>query len=157
MRYRSTLAALVLLAAPASTAAAQTDGYLLACSAAAQLGRGCVTLAAPHDPATLLANPASLAGNGARQLMVGGAAFLPTMDYTNAANPLTNGGNNVFPLPAAFFADHARGPVTLGVGVQTALFRASAWAGTTTNPWASRSFTAPNLGTRVSFFLSTST
>lgn len=118
MYFRAILAA-SLVAASVSTAAAQTDGYLLACSAAAQLGRGCVSLAAPHDPATLLSNPASLAASPSRQLQVSGAAFLPAMDYRNAVNPLTAGKNNVFPLPALFLADRARGPVTVGLGVQT--------------------------------------
>jgi long-subunit fatty acid transport protein len=108
--------ALLVGAAPAR---AQTNGYLLACSAAAPLGRGCTTLADPTDPATMLANPAGIATLGGSALSLNGAAFQPTMSYTNAVNPLTAGKDNVYPLPAVFFADRARGRWALGVGVQT--------------------------------------
>jgi long-subunit fatty acid transport protein len=108
-----------LLAAGTTAAPAQTDGYLLACSAAAQLGRGCTTLSNPGDPSALLANPAGLASVGARALSVNGAAFLPTMNYTNAVNPTTVGKDNIFPLPAVFFADRARGSWVFGLGAQT--------------------------------------
>jgi long-chain fatty acid transport protein len=109
--------ALLLAAAPA--ARSQTNGYLLACSAAAPLGRGCTILTDPADPSALLANPAGLATMGGRAASLNGAAFLPTMSYRNAVNPRTAGKNNIFPLPAAFFADRARGSWTLGVGAQT--------------------------------------
>jgi long-subunit fatty acid transport protein len=106
-----------LLLAPG--ARSQTNGYLLACSAAAPLGRGCTTLADPADPAAMFANPAGLATLGGRAASFNGAAFLPTMSYRNAVNPRTDGKNNVYPLPAAFFADRTRGPFTVGVGAQT--------------------------------------
>jgi long-subunit fatty acid transport protein len=108
-----------VLASSATAARAQTDGYLLACSAASQLGRGCTTLSSPGDPATLLANPASLAGREGRALSVNGAAFLPAMSFSNSANPMTAGKNNVFPLPAVFFADRAHGRWAFGLGAQT--------------------------------------
>src|SRR5574341_1355179 len=98
---------------------AQTNGYLLACSAAAPLGRGCTTLTNPDDPALMLANPAGLARLGGRVLSVNGAAFLPTMSYTNAVNPVTAGKDNVFPLPAVFYAAGARGRWAFGLGAQT--------------------------------------
>lgn len=113
------IAAAGVLALVAHDAPAQTDGYLLACSAAAPLGRGCTTLADPRDPAGMLMNPAGLATVGGRALSVDGAAFLPKMNYSNAVNPTTAGRNNVFPLPAMFFADRARGAWTLGLGAQT--------------------------------------
>lgn len=108
-----------LLAAGATSAPAQTDGYLLACSAATQLGRGCTTLSGRGDPASMLSNPAGLTSLGGRALSLNGAAFLPTMDYQNAINPTTAGKNNVFPLPAVFYADRARGNFVLGLGAQT--------------------------------------
>lgn len=106
------------VAAPTATAA-QTDGYLLACTAAAPLGRGCTMLGDPRDPGGILANPAGLGSVDGRVLSLNGAAFLPKMDYANTVNPTTPGENNVFPLPAAFFADRARGKWTFGLGAQT--------------------------------------
>jgi long-subunit fatty acid transport protein len=108
-----------LLIALASVAASQTNGYLLACSAAAPLGRGCTTLADPGDPAAMLSNPAALITIGGRALSLNGAAFLPTLNYTNAFNPRTAGKNNVFPLPAVFFADRLHGRWAFGLGAQT--------------------------------------
>jgi hypothetical protein len=67
---------LALLSA-ATGAPAQTNGYLLACSAAGPLGRGCTTLSDPADPAAMLANPAGLAFMDGRSLSLNGAAFLP--------------------------------------------------------------------------------
>jgi len=101
------------------TARAQTNGYLLTCSAAATLGRGCATLADPSDPAMLLSNPASLTTLGGSALSVNGAAFLPFMSYRNAMNAVTSGKDNLYPLPAVFLADHARGRWAFGAGVQT--------------------------------------
>jgi long-subunit fatty acid transport protein len=109
----------VALLIGATPGRAQTNGYLLPCSAAAPLGRGCTTLSDPTDPATLLANPAGIATLGGRALSLNGAAFLPTMSYTNALNPLTAGKDNVYPLPAVFFADRARGRWAFGLGAQT--------------------------------------
>ncbi|HTH63513.1 MAG TPA: outer membrane protein transport protein [Gemmatimonadales bacterium] len=106
------------LLAPVATRA-QTNGYLLSCSAAATLGRGCTTLADPGDPAVLLSNPASLATIGGRALSLNGAAFLPFMSYRNTVNAVTPGKDNLYPLPAVFFADRARGRWAFGVGAQT--------------------------------------
>src|SRR5437879_5901048 len=103
----------------ASPAWAQTNGYLVACSAAAPLGRGCTTLGNPTDPATILSNPAGVATLGGRALSLNGAAFLPTMSYTNAVNRLTAGKANVYPLPAVFFTDRAHGRWAFGRGAQT--------------------------------------
>jgi long-chain fatty acid transport protein len=108
-----------LLLATAPVASSQTNGYLLACSAAAPLGRGCTTLADPGDPAGMLANPAGLVSIGGRALSLNGAAFLPSLTYRNAVNPSTAGKSNVFPLPAAFFADRLRGRWVFGLGAQT--------------------------------------
>jgi long-subunit fatty acid transport protein len=106
------------LVAPMSVQA-QTNGYLLNCSAATALGRGCATLADPGDPALLLSNPAGLTSIGSRALSVNGAAFLPFMSYGNAVNPVTSGKDNVYPLPAVFFADRVHGRWAFGVGAQT--------------------------------------
>jgi long-subunit fatty acid transport protein len=95
---------------------AQTAGYLLPCSSASQLGRGCTLLGAAGDPSVILADPAALADLGGPGLTVSGAAFMPTLHYANAMNPGVNGKNNVFPMPAVFYADRARGPLTLGLG-----------------------------------------
>ena len=103
----------------AATVRAQTNGYLLACSAAAPLGRGCTTLSDPTDPAMLLSNPAGVATLGGPALSLNGAAFMPTMSYTNALNPVTAGKDNTYPLPAVFFADRARGHWAFGLGAQT--------------------------------------
>jgi hypothetical protein len=65
--------ALLIAAEPAR---AQTNGYLLGCSAAAPLGGGCATLADPTDPALLLANPAGVATLGGPALSLNAAAFL---------------------------------------------------------------------------------
>lgn len=120
MRHNLTVTFLgALLVTGGAALHAQTDGYLLACSAAGQLGRGCTTLTGGGDPATLLTDPAGLAARRTRAFTLSGAAFLPTMDYTNAVNPVTAGKNNIFPLPAAFYADRARGPWAVGAGVQT--------------------------------------
>lgn len=116
---RALLAAAGLTSFAAPAVSAQTDGYLLACSAAAPLARGCTTLADPRDPAGMLANPAGLASVRGRAFSLNGAAFIPTMDYANAVNTTTDGKNNVFPLPAVFFADRARGRWTLGLAAQT--------------------------------------
>lgn len=108
------------LIAVAETAAAQTNGYLLPCSAAAQLGRGCTTLSAAGDPATMLAHPAGLAGRESAALSVNGAAFMPSLRYTNAANPAAvDGDDNIYPLPAVFFAARSRGKLTWGAGALT--------------------------------------
>ena len=119
LRHREIGLVGALLFAGVAVGTAQTNGYLLACSAAGPLGRGCTTLGDPGDPAGLLANPAGLATIGGRALSLNGAAFLPTMSYTNAINASTAGERNVFPLPAVFFADRTRGPWTFGVGAQT--------------------------------------
>jgi long-subunit fatty acid transport protein len=111
------LAGAMLIGAVA--ARAQTNGYLLACSAAAPLSRGCTTLTDPADPAMMLANPAGLVTVGGPALSLNGAAFLPSMSYANALNSRTAGKDNVYPLPAVFFADRARGPWAFGVGAQT--------------------------------------
>jgi len=106
----------LIVAAPAQ---AQTNGYLLACSAAGSLGRGCTTLSDPGDPAAILSNPAGLTAIGGRVLSLNGAAFLPTMSYSNTVNSRTAGKDNVFPLPAVFFADRLHGRWALAAGVQT--------------------------------------
>ncbi|OGU02785.1 MAG: hypothetical protein A2085_07865 [Gemmatimonadetes bacterium GWC2_71_10] len=47
------------------------------------------------------------------------AAFLPSLGYTNAANPaVVDGEDNVFPLPAVFFAARSRGNLSWGLGAQ---------------------------------------
>lgn len=109
--------ALLLGVAPLATA--QTNGYLLPCSAAAPLGRGCTTLADAGDPAAILTNPAGLTTVGGRVLSLNGAAFRPSLRYTNAVNASTEGKNNIYPLPAVFLADRARGRWVFGVGAQT--------------------------------------
>ncbi len=119
MSHRLIRYVLSALALAATTAAAQTNGYLLPCSAAGPLGRACTTLTDPADPTMLLSNPAALTAMHERVLSVSGAAFLPTMSYTNAVNPVTNGKNNVFPLPAIFYADQAGAQWAFGLGVQT--------------------------------------
>lgn len=108
--------ATTLVAAPA---VAQTNGYLLPCAATGSIGRGCTLLGAPGDPAAMLSHPASLAGRTTRALSLSGAAFLPTMTYTNRANLNgVDGKDNVFPIPAFYVADRSRGPITLGLGAQ---------------------------------------
>jgi long-subunit fatty acid transport protein len=102
------------------SASAQTNGYLLPCSAASSLGRGCTLLGGTTlDAAGMLTNPASLVFLEGRSLSLSGAAFAPTMDYANAANPRVSGDDNVFPLPAVFFADRQRGRLAFGAGIQT--------------------------------------
>jgi long-subunit fatty acid transport protein len=107
------------LALAATTAAAQTNGYLLPCSAASALGRACTTLTDSADPTMLLGNPAALTTIPRRTLSVSGAAFLPTMSYANGVNPVTRGKNNVFPLPAIFYTDGVGTRWAFGLGVQT--------------------------------------
>jgi long-chain fatty acid transport protein len=107
------------LAAGISPARAQTDGYLLPCSAASQLGRGCTLLAGSRDPATMLLNPAGLASVGGAALSLSGAAFLPTMAYSNAVNSDVAGEDNVYPIPAVYFAARPRGDWAFGIGAQT--------------------------------------
>jgi long-chain fatty acid transport protein len=106
-----------LCLAGAGALQAQTAGYLLPCSSASQLGRGCTLLAAPGDASTMLADPAALAGLG-RGLTLSGAAFMPSLHYTNALNPGQDGKSNVFPMPALYYVDQQRGPVRLGLGAQ---------------------------------------
>lgn len=107
------------LASPVE-AVAQTDGYLLPCTAASQLGRGCTLLSGSGDPTTMLGNPAGLANLGARAFSLNGAAFLPSLEYRNSVNtPAVAGDRNVYPLPAVFYADRARGNLVLGIGAQT--------------------------------------
>jgi long-subunit fatty acid transport protein len=114
---RGLVAALSL--AGVSAARAQTTGYLLPCSDASQLGSGCTLLANTADPSTMLSDPAALSGLGGRELSLSGAAFMPSLHYANALNPGQDGKNNVFPMPAVFYADRPRGPLTLGLGAQT--------------------------------------
>ena len=119
MSHRLIRNVLSALALAATTAAAQTNGYLLPCSAAGPLGRACTTLTDPVDPTMLLSNPAALTATHGRVLSVSGAAFLPTMSYANAVNPVTSGKNNVFPLPTIFYADQRGTRWAFGLGVQT--------------------------------------
>ncbi|MDE3128103.1 MAG: outer membrane protein transport protein [Gemmatimonadota bacterium] len=107
------------LALAATTATAQTNGYLLPCSAAGALGRGCTTLTNPADPAMLLGNPAALTAMRGRAFSVSGAAFLPSMSFANAVNPATDGKRNVFPLPAIFYAQQMGSRWAFGLGAQT--------------------------------------
>ena len=115
---QSALIATLLAGAPV-LATSQTNGYLLACSAAAPLARGCTLLGDPSDPALMLTNPAGLVGVGGRVVTLSGAAFLPTMSYENAMNPTTAGKDNIFPLPALFFAGRLSDRWALGAGIQT--------------------------------------
>ncbi len=108
-----------LCLAGAGALRAQTTGYLLPCSAASQLGSGCTLLAGTGDPSVILNDPAALAGLGASSLSISGAAFMPSLHYSNALNPGQDGKSNVFPMPAVFFADRTRKGLTLGLGVQT--------------------------------------
>lgn len=107
------------LAAAAGAAQAQTTGYLLSCSPASQLGRGCTVLGGGADPATMVSNPAGLASMAGRSLTVSGAAFLPSLEYTNAVNSAVAGAKKVYPLPAVVFAVPSRGALSWGVGAQT--------------------------------------
>ena len=97
---------------------AQTAGYILPCSSASQLGRGCTLLAGQGDASVILTDPAALTEIGARGLTLSGAAFMPSLHYENTMNPGQNGKSNVFPMPAIFYTDHQRGPLTLGLGAQ---------------------------------------
>lgn len=108
-----------LLAAGSTVTRAQTVGYLLPCSSASQLGSGCTLLANRTDPSVILGDPAALAGLGGPTLALSGSAFLPNLQYRNALNSTQDGKSNVFPMPAVFYADRARGPVTLGLAAQT--------------------------------------
>jgi long-subunit fatty acid transport protein len=103
--------------ASAGAATAQTAGYILPCSSASQLGRGCTLLAGTGDASTMLGDPAALAGLD-RGLTVSGAAFMPTLHYANTLNASQDGKSNIFPMPALFYADRQRGAVTLGLGAQ---------------------------------------
>ncbi len=109
--------ALALCLAGAGAATAQTAGYILPCSSASQLGRGCTLLAGTGDASTMLADPAALAGLH-RGLTVSGAAFMPSLHYASTLNPGQDGKSNVFPMPAIYYTDRQRGPVTLGLGAQ---------------------------------------
>jgi long-subunit fatty acid transport protein len=115
---RTLLAALALVAA-AAAARAQTTGYLLSCSPASQLGRGCTLLGGGADPVTMLSNPAGLASMASRSLTVSGAAFLPSLEYSNAVNSAVAGAKKVYPLPAVVFAAPSGGALSWGVGAQT--------------------------------------
>lgn len=106
-----------LCLAGAGALEAQTAGYILPCSSASQLGRGCTLLAGTGDASTILGDPAALAGLG-RGLTVSGAAFVPSLHYANTLNAGQDGKSNVFPMPALYYADRQRGPVTLGLGAQ---------------------------------------
>jgi long-chain fatty acid transport protein len=110
---------LAVSAALPFAAAAQTTGYLLPCSAAAPLARGCTLLSATGEPATMLGNPAGLASLAGPALSLAGSAFMPTMDYANSVNPRVSGQDNTYMLPAVFIADRARGRFTFGLGAQT--------------------------------------
>jgi len=106
-----------LCLAGTGAATAQTAGYILPCSSASQLGRGCTLLAGAPDGSTILGDPAALTGLG-RGLTVSGAAFMPSLHYSNALNPGQDGKSNVFPMPAVYYVDRPRGPLTLGLGAQ---------------------------------------
>ncbi len=109
--------ALALCLAGAGALEAQTAGYMLPCSSASQLGRGCTLLAGPADASTILGDPAALAGLG-RGLTVSGAAFMPSLHYANTLNPGQDGKSNVFPMPAVYYADRQRGRLSFGLGAQ---------------------------------------
>jgi len=109
--------AVALCLAGAGTLEAQTAGYILPCSSASQLGRGCTLLSGEGDASTILGDPAALTGLG-RGLTVSGAAFMPSLHYANALNPGQDGKSNTFPMPAVYFVDRQRGPITLGLGAQ---------------------------------------
>jgi len=115
-RFVTGLAAALCLAG-AGALEAQTAGYMLPCSSASQLGRACTLLAGQGDASTILGDPAALADVG-RGLTVSGAAFVPSLHYANALNPGQDGKSNVFPMPALYYVDGHRGPLTLGVGAQ---------------------------------------
>lgn len=107
-----------LCLAGAGAVRAQTAGYILPCSSASQLGRGCTLLAGQGDASAILTDPAALASLGSTGLTVSGAAFVPSLHYANAMNAGQDGKSNVFPMPAVFYTDRQRGPVTLGLGAQ---------------------------------------
>ena len=109
---------LALCIAGTAAARAQTTGYILPCSSASQLGGGCTLLAGTGDPSVILNDPAALAGLGARGFAISGAAFMPSLHYSNALNAGQDGKSNVFPMPAVYYADHPRGRLTLGLGAQ---------------------------------------
>ena len=106
-----------LCLAGAGALRAQTAGYILPCSSASQLGRGCTLLAGTGDASSILGDPAVLAGLS-RGLTVSGAAFMPSLHYANTLNAGQDGKSNIFPMPAVYYADRQRGPVTLGLGAQ---------------------------------------
>lgn len=112
------LFAAMLLSVAVGAAQAQTTGYLLACSPASQLGRGCTLLGGGADPATMLSYPAGLASMAGRSVTVSGAAFLPSLEYTNAVNSAVTGEKKVYPLPAVVVAAPSRGALRWGVGAQ---------------------------------------
>jgi long-subunit fatty acid transport protein len=117
---RTTTVLAVALLGLAVEAGAQTNGYLLPCSAASQLARGCVTLSGSGDPAGLLSHPAGLAGRERAALSLSAAAFMPSLNYRNAVNTAgADGESNVYPLPAVAFAARSRGDFTWGLGAVT--------------------------------------
>lgn len=112
--------ALIAAAFAAGPVIAQTNGYLLPCSSAGLLARGCAALSSADDPATMLGHPAGLAGRTSGALSLSAAAFLPNLKYTNSANPAAvSGHRNVYPLPAVFYAAASRGSFTWGAGAMT--------------------------------------
>jgi len=116
---RTLVVAALLTGAALTPSLAQTTGYLLPCSAARQLGRGCTSLPGSLDPAAPLANPAGLAWSGPAALSLNAGAFMPRMTYSNAWNPAATGARETYPIPAVAYTHPARGRFGFALGAQT--------------------------------------
>ncbi len=118
--YPRTLVVTAFLTAAAVTRClAQTTGYLLPCSSARQLARGCTSLPGAPDATTALANPAGLAWSGPATLSLTAGAFMPRMTYSNAWNSAATGAPETYPIPAIAYAHPAGNRFGFALGAQT--------------------------------------
>lgn len=110
-----TAAAAVLLA---TTAAAQTNGFVLHCLSARAAGAGCVTRGAPDQPTSLFRDPAGVAASGTA-LEANLSAFTPALRFENAANPGWHRGSlHSYPMFSAAYAERMTPRFSWAIGVE---------------------------------------
>ena len=117
MRSRElwTAAAAALLA---TSAAAQTNGFLLHCLSARAAGAGCVVRGAPGLPTALFRDPAGIASAG-HALEVNLSAFTPYIRWENSANPdWRTGAVHAYPMFSAAYAERLTPRLTWAIGVE---------------------------------------
>jgi long-subunit fatty acid transport protein len=102
-----------------SSAAAQTNGFVLHCLSARAAGQGCVTRARDDVPTNLFHDPAAISWFRHPALEANISSFMPSLTFRNGANTATvDGAQHAYPLGSFAYVGHKASRFSWAVGLE---------------------------------------